>query len=737
MKRVFIINRIGGQYLTSNGEYSYVKEAGSKEKLIRALGYEPEHIFLDMRFENKNVVVLVETKQNFTKKDENQLREYLDEEKALHRGKKIICILANTTNEKFKIWKHEIDDEHFLNDEIILDTMEHYEKLFNETNKQNDREKVLKNTYSLNESLHKKDIDEKLRSQFVGTTLLYIKNVLYAKGINQITEDTRKELKEYWGGLSEKQIRIGIQDTLEKLLDGFDNKTLKIELLQKNILNDQKIRKLKISDWLDILDEILWNIYKYINTNSSEGQDILNLFFTAFNKYKGKDDKNQAFTPDHITHFMCKVIGVDYTKRLFDGICGSGSFLVQGMVLELADLNKQKLTKSQKEMMCKKIAKNNIYGIEIEEQAFGLATTNMLIHGDGNSNIKNTNIFDSEDFIREANPNIILMNPPYNAKPITIPETYKSGWKKDAKEDPTKGMVFLKFVSDVIKKMNDERINNGETKKEVKLAILLPVSTAIGTSKFIKNMKSELLEDNTLDAVFTLPNEIFSPGASASVCCMIFTLGKPHKNLDGTVNKTFFGYYKDDGHKKKKNLGRVEQFDKNNNSIWKKIEEEWLDLYRNKIIKDGMSAMQTVSGNDEWLCEAYMKTDYSKLSAADFQKAVNNYLAYMVITKNKSRQTLDLKIDSWKEFSVGDLFSSIIKGKCDNASNLIDGNEINYIGAKYNNNGLMKSCAKSENIDFISPGNCIAMIGQGEGSAGYAIYLDSDFIGASLDMLIG
>lgn len=502
-------------------------------------------------------------------------------------------------------------------------------------------------------------------------------------------------------------------------------------MLQKNILNDQKIRKLKISDWLDILDEILWNIYKYINTNSSEGQDILNLFFTAFNKYKGKDDKNQAFTPDHITHFMCKVIGVDYTKRLFDGTCGSGSFLVQGMVLELADLNKQKLTKTQKEMMCKKIAKNNIYGIEIEEQAFGLATTNMLIYGDGNSNIKNTNIFDSEDFIREANPDIILMNPPYNAKPITIPESYKSDWKKDAKEDPTKGMVFLKFVSDVIKKMNNERINNGETKKEVKLAILLPVSTAIGTKKFIKNMKSELLEDNTLDAVFTLPNEIFSPGASASVCCMIFTLGKLHQNSDGTVNKTFFGYYKDDGHKKKKNLGRVEQFDKNNNSIWKKIEEEWLDLYRNKIIKDGMSAMQTVSGNDEWLCEAYMKTDYSKLSAADFQKAVNNYLAYMVITKNKSRQTLDLKIDSWKEFSVGDLFSSIIKGKCDNASNLIDGNEINYIGAKYNNNGLMKSCAKSENIDFISPGNCIAMIGQGEGSAGYAIYLDSDFIGAS------
>ena len=61
-------------------------------------------------------------------------------------------------------------------------------------------------------------------------------------------------------------------------------------------------------------------------------------------------------------------------------------------------------------------------------------------------------------------------------------------------------------------------------------------------------MKAELLEDNTLDAVFTLPNEIFYPGASASACCMVFTLGKPHINADGTVNKTFFGYYKDRRH---------------------------------------------------------------------------------------------------------------------------------------------------------------------------------------------
>ena len=37
-----------------------------------------------------------------------------------------------------------------------------------------------------------------------------------------------------------------------------------------------------------------------------------------------------------------------------------------------------------------------------------------------------------------------------------------------------------------------------------------------------------------------------------------------------------------------------------------------------------------MTGNDEWLAEAYMKTDYSKLSQDDFQQTLNNYLAYLV-----------------------------------------------------------------------------------------------------------
>ena len=60
------------------------------------------------------------------------------------------------------------------------------------------------------------------------------------------------------------------------------------------------------------------------------------------------------------------------------------------------------------------------------------------------------------------------------------------------------------------------------------------------------------------------------------------------------------------------------------------IEKEWIELYRNRRSVDGLSATHKVSGDDEWLCEAYMKTDYTKLSERDFQQTINDYLAYLV-----------------------------------------------------------------------------------------------------------
>ncbi len=628
-----MVETVGVEYHQSNiegGEWSYAKDAGDLATLAEKLGGErPEHYKLDIRFTDEDdtgkYAVLIETKQNFKDSDAAQLATYVEEEYALHRGTKVIAILANTNDDRIRVWKSEVDDEHLLSDETVLDSMEHYRKLFS-VERQNDREKVMRNTYALNELLHRKDIDERNRSQFVGTSLLFIKDEVdkYGHG-GRITDETKRILQERWSNLSPTGIRSVIGEVLDGLLDGSKNKTLKIQLLKRDVLDDQKVKALTQEEWIEVLTDILMNIYRYIDADSSEGQDILNLFFITFNKYVGKADKNQAFTPDYITDFMCRVVDVTFKDIVLDECCGSGSFLVQAMVKELAEARRGH-TEAQFKELADEIKQKHIFGIESEEKAYGLATTNMLIHGDGNSNVEFGSCFDKQKFIVDAKPTVMLMNPPYNAKPRTIPDRYKTNWtasEKNGNTDPTKGMVFVKYLSDIAKK---------EDWDGVRLAVLLPMAAAIGTGKRLEGIKEMLLQDNTLEAVFSLPAEIFYPGAAVQACCMIFTLNRSHYETDGITprKQSFFGYFKDDGFVKRKNLGRVEQFDEDGHSKWKQIQQKWIELYKNRTIEAGYSAMQAVTSKDEWLAEAYMETDYSVLCEEDFQQTINDYLAFLV-----------------------------------------------------------------------------------------------------------
>ena len=597
MIRTDMISTVGREYLTSNienDEYSYPKAFAAQSLTFNPIRNKAGRAFekLDIRFVKENVTVLIETKQNFTKADEEQLSAYVEYEKAL-TGNKTVAILANTMNDTVRVWRGVVSDSDLMTKETALRSMDEYVDFY--TSKINDKEKVMQNTYKLNELLHRHSIPEKLRSQFVGTCLLALKN-----GLDYSTPS-----------LTAAQIRTRIKEVLEDLLNSDINKAEKLALLNRNVLGDQYVRQLSIAAFREILKFIEDNILPFINDKSTSGQDLLNLFFVTFNKYVGKSDKNQAFTPDHITDFMAKITGVNRHSVVLDPCCGSGSFLVRAMTQALDDC----ATATEQD----KVKKHQIFGIEFDENVYGLATTNMLIHSDGNSNIRQGSCFALADWIKEAKPNVILMNPPYNGQRIHLPKSYVDTWARDKKEDPSKGLYFVKYIADTLNSINHQ----------AKLAVLLPVACAIGTSGEIARLKREILEENTLDAVFTLPNEIFYPGASASACCMVFKIGTKHNDISNP--DTFFGYYKDDGFKKKKNLGRVEQIDsKTGKSKWAEIEREWIELYRNRRSVDGLSATHKVNGDDEWLCEAYMKTDYTKLTEQDFQQTINDYLAYLV-----------------------------------------------------------------------------------------------------------
>lgn len=615
MNRIQIIDKIGAKYNIGNieaGEFSYSKALKSIGKDIKDYqkGTEgSQSQYLDIRFENERLSILVECKNKFSKWDkqkiQKQLQDYVRFEKA-YSDRRIVAILAETDGDNVWVWYGQsviIDDEHRIEEETSIKSFEEYEEIC--FGKVNDKIKIIDSIKILNEKLHSDGVSEKLRSQFVGTCLLALKNGLVYENIKEtINPNSGNPL------LPNDVVVNNIKNILEGLLtkSGSINKASKLAILNNKVLEDQDVQNLTYIELSDILKFIDNNIIPYINDKNTAGQDLLNLFFTTFNKYVGKSDKNQAFTPDHICGFMSKVLGVNKHSRVLDPCCGSGAFLVRAMTDSMDDCD----TEEERE----NVKKDQIFGIEYELGAFGLASTNMLIHGDGNSNVVQDSLFDRGKWIEKSDINIVLMNPPYNATKKFCNIEYTKNWDSKKKEDPSKGFHFVEWVAKHVS-------------SHCKMAVLLPMQAAIGSSNDVKEFKKKMLDHYTLDAVFSLPVETFYPGAAAVAVCMVFDLAQKHEKAN---KETFFGYYRDDKFTKRKGLGRIEMTDDNGNSLWSKTEELWLDLYKNKKKIAGLSVMKKVNWEDEWLAEAYMDTDYTQLSNNSFQKVINDYLSYVVKT---------------------------------------------------------------------------------------------------------
>lgn len=82
----------------------------------------------------------------------------------------------------------------------------------------------------------------------------------------------------------------------------------------------------------------------------------------------------------------------------------------------------------------------------------------------------------------------------------------------------------------------------------------------------------------------------------------------------------------------------------------------------------------------------------------------------------------------WEVFEMENIFE-FKQGKSKGLNHLKIGGTIPYLGAKYNNNGVLAFVDSTNNV--ISKGNCISFIRNGEGSMGYSIYKKEDHIATS------
>lgn len=427
--------------------------------------------------------------------------------------------------------------------------------------------------------------------------------------------------KSYQSLTSYKLVMQNIQTAIENVLAESDIRNERISYIKhvfKTLQDNTKFQNIPLGHKNSItwyIEQLEMKIKPMMNYADST-LDALGVFYHEFIKYSGGDGSGLGIvlTPQHLTEFMCDLAGVNKNSKVVDICCGSASFLVTAMSRMFKDANPKEV---------ERIRKQGLYGVEFDDSLYTLAIANMIIRKDGKSNIYKGDCFDEKitQELKRKNINIGLINPPYS-----------QGDKEE--------LEFTEHLLDIL--------SPGGTG-----VVVVPMSCAIGT-KF-KATRERLFKHHTLKAVFSMPDDIFYP-VGTTVCVMVWEAHTPHDS----TQETFFGYYKDDGFVKKHKFGRVDYF-----SRWKKIEKEWLNLYRNRDIRDGLTARHCISWQDEWLCEPYMHTDYRKLQQSDFEKSVRTLLAYKVLTGttdlsvnfNNTSSVPVLNISEWRDFLVSNVFT--------------------------------------------------------------------------------
>ncbi len=506
---------------------------------------------------NKNAVaIILETKNSDVDLDTKM---YVDEIR-----KNCTILMANGYKKVVGILHNGYKARGFLNNEPIdipneLQNKQFYIKLVNEQGL--NTQKIYDTTRSINNNLHVN----------FGVKNLYHRMIFTACALVAQRYGARLEgLK----GREFSMLHNAILSTINKsLLEDDKRQNAKLHILEEvyakidmNYSENQKA----INDFIDDV----CTISDCVNSNEWRGEDVMGIFFNEFNRYKKKSEAGQVFTPEHITSFMYRLIGVTQNDYLGDFTCGSGGFLVKGMSNMMREAGGYDTNKA------KEIRKSHLYGIEWDKEIYALACANMLIHKDGKTNLEQTDMRTDAacEWIKSKPITKVLMNPPY--------------------ENKYGCMTIVENVLDSVKAGTD-------------CAFILPDKKL---EKASKAQIKRILSNHTLTKIIKLPEPLFF-GVGVTTSIFVFKTG------EAQGDKNIVGYYiEDDGLETVKNEGRQDIKHK-----WSKIEDYWISAIRDG--EDSKYHTKQIINPSEHLSYQMPEKPF-EISEEDFKKTAMDYICF-------------------------------------------------------------------------------------------------------------
>lgn len=402
---------------------------------------------------------------------------------------------------------------------------------------------------------------------------------------------------------------IKIFNALSKTIDTSKVKSKEILKNQfsfiKTDLNLNKVHdKLAMSPLKFFTNYIKTNIFPLISENHD---DILGTFYSEFIKYSGGDKKSLGIvlTPKHITELFCDLLKVTSKDKVFDPCVGTGGFLVAAMNRMFEQINMDETLNEEKFKEEKEnIKKNNLHGIEIRGDMFSIATTNMILRGDGKSNLVLADFFDIDSTkSQEKKYTVGMMNPPYS----------QGG-----------DLGEIKFIKHLLNSLHTG----------ARCAVIVPQS--VFGKKEYNDDKEEILKTHTLEGVITLNGDTSFYRVGTHPCIGIFTAHKKHP----TTKRCKFIDFRDDGYYLAPHIGII----KTPRASERK--DYLLKCWNDELDPDSEFMIKTtVEFDDDWLHSYYYFNTNVPL-VEEFQETIAEYINFEYNMVLQNRDYLFLKEDS-------------------------------------------------------------------------------------------
>lgn len=319
-----------------------------------------------------------------------------------------------------------------------------------------------------------------------------------------------------------------------------------------------------------------------------------------------------VLTPSYVATLLARLARVDMDSYVWDFATGSAGLLVASMNEMLIDAKNRIKSPDKLALKSAEIKANQLLGLEILSEVYMLAILNMILMGDGSSNIIN------KDSLKEFNgnygfgktdkkfpANAFVLNPPYSA--------------------PGNGMVFVEKALSMMEKGY--------------AAII--IQNSAGSGKAIEYNK-KILQHSTLLASIKMPIDLFLGKSSVQTNVYVFRVGEAHQKDDIVkfIDFSVDGYTRTNRKKASVNLRDTDHAKERYAELVDLVRfgKGKLNYYTEKEYYEG--TIDPDNGAD-WNQTAPIDT---KPTLEDFKKTVSDYLAWEVSNLLKNQNLEDERL---------------------------------------------------------------------------------------------